>query len=428
MEATTHTPSSDIIDTARRRDDTDNDNDNDEDTDDAIDHNETHLASPSDQTLLTQEFASPASAVSVSSAATRSSTRRRTSRNGNNDNGSANGNTASSPQCLTQDPETIRQDQAEDNQDDQASPSARINNDDNDDNDVDNNDGANSATSSDDYDDNDDEDSSEEEDDDDENEMNPNALAMMARRESNIRRNKAFMDSLDLAQGITPKPDKSNTTLDNGEDDPEEPPKRRGMLLSTTTTSAATVVVGDDSNANTNTSANDDHNLDGLASLQSMFCHRHAPIRKLYSVLAAAASQSQSQSQSGAQYSSRSRLETTSRFIPAPIIVTGSSGSGKTAILRATVQAIENGNRVPAAKGKVKDGDDDGTQVVSAYINCATLDVASIDELVTHAHSQFQASIQKLSGIATVRKKNRSKRRKKKRKKSSATTDQAGKE
>jgi hypothetical protein len=428
------------------------DNDNDEDMD-VMGQTETHPASPSDQTLLTQEFASPASA-SVSSAATRSSSR---NDNGNgssrvdrirdnhaspsdkdNDENGDNDYTASSPQCLTQDPETTRQDQAVDNQDDLASPSAKINSDDNY---VDNNDGADSATGSDDDDDDDD---SSEEDDDDENEINPNTLSLMDRRELNLIRNKAFAARLDLANGITPKrkppADNTTTTLENGEDDPEEPTKRRGMLLSpspspTTTTTTTTTAVPNtnamgDQEVVDNVNVSDDRDLDGLASLQSMFCHRQAPIRKLYSVLAAAASQSQSPSQSGTlAHSSRScsRAETTSRFVPAPIIVTGSSGSGKTAILRATVHAIEKGNRVPAVKGKVKDSGD-GTQVVSAYINCATLDVASIDELVTHAHNQFQTGIQKLSGNSTVRKKGRSKRHKKKRKKSSVVTDQAGKE
>jgi hypothetical protein len=470
MEAVS-TPSFEIVDTPSKTrrdtaaspseknlmDDTnEDDNYNDDEDMDAMDPQDTQQASPSDQTLLTQEFASPASAAS--SAATRSSNRHRTSVNDdgngngngdsrgnhssptdkdghdNDDNGSANGNTASSPQCLTQDPDTTRQDQAVDNQDEQASHSAGLSNDDND---VENNDAANSATSSDD--DDDDDASSEEDDDEDDDENNPNTLSIMARREFNVKRNEAFMDSLDLANGITPKrkppsADKSNTTIDNGEDDPEEPPKRRGMLLSTATTSItvpkATAIGNeaeiDDSNAVTTIDASDDHDLDGLASLQSIFCHRQAPIRKLYSVLAAAASQSQSQSGTHT-HGSRSGSETASRFVPAPIFVTGSSGSGKTAILRATVQAIEKGNRVPAVKGKVKD-DDDGTRVVSAYINCATLDVASIDELVTHAHNQFQAGIHKLSGKATVRKKGKSKRHKKKRKKSSLTTDRAGKE
>jgi hypothetical protein len=488
MEAA-HTQSSEIVDTpiSGSRRDTDNDDDEDEDEDvdmdiDAMDHKDTHQASPSDQTLLTQEFASPASAsASASSAATRSSSRRRTSRNGhdngngssrggiimdnhaspsadtddhdNNENGN-NGNTASSPQCLTQDPDTTSQDQAQESQDDQASPSARINNNDNDvDNNNNNNGGnnnneANSAASSDDNDD------SSEDDDDDENEPNNLSNTLMDRRKLNIQRNQALMNRLDLAYGFTSKrkmpSDKATTTtttmegLDNGEEDPEEPTKRRGMLLSTTTAETVTPnVIGsneavvDDATINATANADDDHDLDGLASVQSMFSHRQAPIRKLYSVLAAAASQSQAGTHSHGSHS-RSRPETTSRFVPAPMFVTGSSGSGKTAILRATVQAIEKGNRVvrdsrdaaasAAVNAKVKEGSySDGTRVVSAYINCATLDVSSIDELVTHAHNQFQSGIQKLSSgnAATAKTKGRSKRHKK-RKSSSVTTDQAG--
>jgi hypothetical protein len=429
MEAA-HTPSSGIVD------------DKDDDDMDAMDHQDTHPASPSDQTLLTQEFASPASA-SVSSVATRSSNRRRTSPGdptteyrstpdkNDNENGSANGNTASSPQCLTQDLETAIQGQVVDNQDDnQASPSASINNDDNDNNNI-----AEviiSATSS------DDDDSSEDEDDDDEN--GPNSLSLMDRRKRNVERNQAVLNRLGLVYGIASKRKfpfgkKSAAAMDdNGEEDPEEPTKCRGMLLSTPIAVPKAVgneAVGYDDNAS------DNHDLEGLASLQSMFSHRQAPIRKLYSVLATAASQSQSQlqSQSGT-HGSRSRPET-SRFVPAPIIVTGSSGSGKTAILRATVQAIEKGNRVARdtsrahdatvqAKVNVKDGGDcDGTQVVSAYINCATMDVSSIDELVTNAHNQFQEAVKKLSGNATVSTKIRSKRRKKR--SSYVVTDQ-GKE
>jgi hypothetical protein len=390
---------------------------------------ETNPASPSDHTLLTQEFPSPA--ASASSAATRSS--RRSSRNGNggsrvdkrsshpdnNDHAAHPDNSvhqqktafppqdSSSSECLTQDPNTARQDQAVDNHDGIKSPTAQMATGDDDDNNTnkinndDDDEEVNSATSF-----SDDDVSSEEDD-------KPNNLSLMDRRKRNMERNQLRLNNIGLEYGMTAKRkrsvDKTTESLNDKDllEDPGEPTKRRGMLLTTAVTTVTTVP-----EANGKVAVVDVDDLDGISSLQRMFPHRQAPIRKLYSLLATAASQS------GADDISCSGPEAR-RFVPAPIFVTGSSGSGKTAVLRATVQAIEKGNRVRGGRDSVK-VENDGTQVVSAYINCATLDDPTIGELVTNAHNQFLMGVRKLSGNAKA--KGRSKRYK--RKSSSVVTDQ----
>jgi Cdc6-like AAA superfamily ATPase len=99
-------------------------------------------------------------------------------------------------------------------------------------------------------------------------------------------------------------------------------------------------------------------------SLQTRYPHRESQIRLLTSLLSATMSQT-------SRYSPRSNIST---YVPAPIFVTGPSGTGKTAICRDVVGALDK-----TASG-----------VASAYVNCAILEPSSIDRLVSSAFTQLK--------------------------------------
>jgi Cdc6-like AAA superfamily ATPase len=245
----------------------------------------------------------------------------------------------------------------------------------------------------------DDEDESSSSEDDDDEPNDRNVLSLMDRRKRNMERNQAFLNRIGLAYGITSKRKRTLTKKSTAQDDDDDSTavvvkKRRGMLLLPTPTAF---------NSSSNPIPATSQNSGFVESLLTTFPHRQPQIRKLSSLLTAAAAQS-CPATAVASTCSETPIVHTIVHVPAPILVTGANGSGKTCILRAIVNGILQQQEQQHGSA---------SKVVSAYTNCATLDVPSIDELVTSAFNQFQAAVERLSGDKNASTK--LKRRKKKR-------------
>jgi Cdc6-like AAA superfamily ATPase len=181
-------------------------------------------------------------------------------------------------------------------------------------------------------------------------------LTLAERRLQNDERNAKFLSHLDSKyEKVVPKAKTKETDKEADEEVMEEespqndPP--RGMQIKMNTS------IDLQTNDSTLTPTN------VAKSLQTRFPHRESQIRLLTSLLSATMTQAR-------RYSPDSGI---SAYVPAPIFVTGPSGTGKTAICRDVVDAL----------------DKTATGVASAYVNCAILEPSSIDRLVSSAYGQL---------------------------------------
>jgi hypothetical protein len=179
-------------------------------------------------------------------------------------------------------------------------------------------------------------------------------LTLSERRLQNDERNAKYLSYLESKyEKVVPKAKPKRTDKEVDEEDVEEeslkkeigPP--RGMLIKMNT--SIDLQTKDSTPTPTNASK----------SLQTRYPHRESQIRLLTSLLSATMTQA-------SRYSPDPNLPA---YVPAPIFVTGPSGTGKTAICRDVVDALD----------KTVSG------VTSAYVNCAIIEPSSIDRLVSSA-------------------------------------------
>lgn len=129
-----------------------------------------------------------------------------------------------------------------------------------------------------------------------------------------------------------------------------------------------------------------------MVELLERYPHRGRQIQQLISLFRATIGQ--------ASHDSR----TTSVFVPAPVFVLGNSGTGKTSVVRAALEAACQNKEGAASAG-------------SAYVNCHTLEPSTIGRLVTSMYNQLQPD--------EYRDQIRQKRRQSRRKKVFSLTDQS---
>jgi Cdc6-like AAA superfamily ATPase len=184
-------------------------------------------------------------------------------------------------------------------------------------------------------------------------------LTLSERRLQNDERNANFLSFLDSKyEKVVPKAKAKETdkAVDAEDGEVESPQTElgppRGMLIKMNTSIDFQT---QDTTLTPTTAAK---------SLQTRYPHRESQIRLLTSLLSATMTQA----------SRESPDSNISAYVPAPIFVTGPSGTGKTAICRDVVDALDK-----TASG-----------VVSAYVNCAILEPSSIDRLVSSAYSQLK--------------------------------------
>ena len=184
-------------------------------------------------------------------------------------------------------------------------------------------------------------------------------LTLSERRLQNDERNANFLSFLDSKyEKVVSKAKAKGTGQEVDDEDVEEdrPQKElgppRGMLVKMNT--SIDLQTKDSTLTPTN----------AAKSLQTRYPHRESQIRLLTSLLSATMTQA-------SQYSPDSNIPA---YVPAPIFVTGPAGTGKSAICRDVVDALDK-----AASG-----------VASAYVNCAILEPSSIDRLVSSAYSQLK--------------------------------------
>jgi hypothetical protein len=105
-----------------------------------------------------------------------------------------------------------------------------------------------------------------------------------------------------------------------------------------------------------------------MSELLERYPHRGPQVRQLMSLFRATIRQG-----SGGQ----GFRTTSSVFVPAPVFVMGASGTGKTSVVRATLETASQ-----------KQGS--ASNVGSAYVNCSTLEPSTIARLVTSLYNQLQ--------------------------------------
>lgn len=125
-----------------------------------------------------------------------------------------------------------------------------------------------------------------------------------------------------------------------------------------------------------------------LNEILQKFPNREVQIRQLVSLFRSTIGQASRKQKDGNDKS------TSAHYVPAPVFVMGPSGSGKTSIVRSTLEAICENNH------------DDCVQI--AYVNCNTLEPATIGRLVTSIYNQLQPDEYRF-----LKRKRRKKRRRK---------------
>ena len=100
----------------------------------------------------------------------------------------------------------------------------------------------------------------------------------------------------------------------------------------------------------------------GLKRLRNMYPFREHQINTLSSLIDASIGQTLECQRSG------------SAFVPAPIFVSGPTGTGKTSVVRDVIKSVKEGK---------------SSRLNHAYVNCSILDPSSIDRLVSFAISQL---------------------------------------
>jgi len=196
-------------------------------------------------------------------------------------------------------------------------------------------------------------------------------LSLQERRMRNMKRNRNLLESLGIAHGMMPaaarkqKPPKKKRRRKQDDSDDEG---GRGMLLSSSGT-ATRHHGGVQAVSPTPLTTSRE-------PLHLRYPGREAQIRKLSALLSCCCCTATSQ-----------------QYIPPPIFVTGSQGTGKTSIVRDVVHAVVGGVGEAEAKHRHISTASTPPAAVHASIDCATLDVASIEELVVNAYCQFEAQV-----------------------------------
>jgi hypothetical protein len=224
---------------------------------------------------------------------------------------------------------------------------------------------------------------SDDEDDDsssDDNDVDLRGRLLMESRERNMQRNEEMLSRLGILYGVAkPGTKKGGKTMRMTDSD--EPSQKRGMLL-----------------------LHDDHLprvLDGAVpdcvadltetELASRYPFREGQINKLTALLEVATMQSCQNS----------------AFVPPSVIVHGSSGTGKTAIVRGSIDCVvarcEKARRsavIPIA-----------LMLLDAYVDCSALDFPSIEEVTGVACNLFARKLKSWHDLSGNVKKRRRKRK-----------------
>lgn len=178
-------------------------------------------------------------------------------------------------------------------------------------------------------------------------------LSLLERRARNVERNRDILERLGLNHGFLRKASKGSNSGHNKRKKSSPPvehelrkPARRGMLLASLPPNSTDTVTRESPVTNS------------YHCLCERFPDREAQIRKIQSLL---------------QTAMESSRVSPGSYIPAPIVVTGSTGAGKTAVVRACVDAARMHQKS-----------------LQIFIDCAALDDASIEDVTALAYSQMR--------------------------------------
>jgi len=236
------------------------------------------------------------------------------------------------------------------------------------------------------------------------------------RREANMKRNQEVLERLGLCSGPLlggrkssvrkrrPPESDGDASDEEGEDDNDDN-RPRGMLIpkvlegsshkSDTAMSEGAFI---DPTANKSDSESFDDRLDAL---YDKYPHRESQIRQLLGLLAPMGAGVGCDFSPGMPGAS-----------PAPILISGPGGTGKTAIVRDVLEILSSNN--------VNHGPQQyacrSTMVATAYVNCTTLDVpSSMEELTNCIYGQFEARLLKQVSPGETKSSSRTQKRKRKR-------------
>jgi hypothetical protein len=184
-------------------------------------------------------------------------------------------------------------------------------------------------------------------------------LTLTEKRARNVHRNNSVLASLGIAHGMVQlrqsrKRKSADTAMDESDTVEDRP---RGMLL-------------------TGLSKQRESASNVAQRLNQRYPHREAQIRKLKSLLSVpvmAASHAHNHNNDNP-------------FVPPPIFVTGPAGCGKTAVVQDVIHEVAANKENDSSYSKE-------AKAIHAYIDCATLDSANIEELVMNAYTQLAVQV-----------------------------------
>lgn len=231
-------------------------------------------------------------------------------------------------------------------------------------------------------------------------------FSLMERRALNEQRNKDLLENLGLAFGIggtfsnnkkkaplaSTGDDTSDCDDDSDEDEylPNGQMKRRGMLLNIHHDLVPPPGPTDDVISTAAVAARKNDLIYELQTNKTLYPYRESQIRKLLSLCSMATDQPLL-----APGDTENHGQTSATYVPAPIFVTGPSGTGKTAIINDVVRAIKK--RYDGRENVGPEQAPNRMAAVSAYVNCATIDTPSMNELTRNAYMQFVEDVEQRS-------------------------------
>ena len=205
------------------------------------------------------------------------------------------------------------------------------------------------------------------------------SILLTDRRMRNVERLEQFMSTLDqkynskLPQSIRPKrrdnqqesESESESIHSNQGQGTNQVGPPRGMLF-------------DKSVSSTNLL---DSNMGSLEKLYHRYPYRESQIRFLGSLLSAAIGQVPS--------TTANKPFATDVYVPAPIFVMGSSGTGKTSVVRDVVKLMEQSSTIRHESTQESISVAMSSVATTSYVNCATLEPSSINRLLSSAYYQL---------------------------------------
>ena len=206
-------------------------------------------------------------------------------------------------------------------------------------------------------------------------------LNLLESRSRNIQRNEEMLRRLGLFHGVEERSRKKRRPMRKRQRKcesivSEDETQKRGMLLRPPRS--------DLSYDNLRTTK---ASYRTVAELESLYPFREAQINKLTALLEAASMET---SENGA-------------FVPAPIIVQGANGTGKTAVVRSVVEYVVSRHQTKGAVPAIAD----------TYVDCSALDFPSIDEVLGAIYNEIAL---KVDGFRKPRESSKEQRFKRKRK------------